>query len=82
MKYFLDFGTHGFEGLEEFTEKLNLDNNFNVYCYEPNKTIYDSSRKDKIRLDNYEKKFKTFKHYNFAVLDYNGEITFNEHVGV
>jgi hypothetical protein len=27
MKYFLDFGTHKFEGLEEFIPKLQIDKN-------------------------------------------------------
>ena len=31
MKYFLDFGTHKFEGLDEFIIKLGIDTNFVVY---------------------------------------------------
>jgi hypothetical protein len=44
MKYFLDFGTHKFEGLEEFIPKLQIDKSVNVLCFEPNKAIYDESR--------------------------------------
>ena len=43
MKHFLDFGTHYFEGLDEFTVTLGLDHTFNVYCYEPNSKIYNLS---------------------------------------
>jgi len=78
MKYFLDFGTHHFEGLEEFIIKLGIDNTFNVYCFEPNKEIYNMSMQ-KNHL--YEDRFESFKHYNLAVMNYTGEITFNKHKG-
>jgi FkbM family methyltransferase len=81
MRYFLDLGTHRFEGLTEFTEKLNLDTNDIVYCYEPNKIIYDSSRENTNTIENYEKKFYSFKHFNLAVMDYSGKINFNSHIG-
>jgi uncharacterized protein YpmB len=47
MRHFIDLGTHKFEGLTEFAEKLNLDNNDNVYCYEPNVKIYEFTGKQK-----------------------------------
>ena len=78
MKYFLDFGTHNFEGLEEFIVKLGINNSFNVYCFEPNKEIYNISRQ-KVHL--YENRFKSFRHYNSAIMNYTGEITFNQHKG-
>ena len=81
MKYFLDFGTHKFEGLEEFIPKLKLDKNVNVLCFEPNKEIYDASRKNAELLRNYENQFNSFKHYNLAIMNYTGEITFNNHKG-
>lgn len=58
MKYFLDFGTHKFEGLEEFIIKLGIDHSFNVYCFEPNKEIYNISRQ-KVHL--YENRFTPLK---------------------
>lgn len=81
MKYFLDFGTHHFGGLEEFTQKLKIDKTFHVLCFEPNKEIYNKSRNNIDILTNYENKFLSFKHYNAAVMDYTGQITFNKHVG-
>ena len=78
MRHFIDMGTHRFEGLTEFIEKLNLNHHDNVYCYEPNKKIYELSRETMV---DYEKKFNYFKHYNVAVLDYSGKITFNSHNG-
>jgi len=80
MKHFIDLGTHKFEGLAEFTELLQLDNNVNVYCFEPNKQIYDISREND-KIQQLEGKYYSFKHFNLAVMDYTGEITFNTHVG-
>jgi len=80
MRHFVDLGTHKFEGLTEFTEKLNLGNNDNVYCYEPNKKIYDISKENNT-IEYYEKKYNSFKHYNLAVMDYSGKIKFNSHNG-
>ena len=78
MRHFIDLGTHKFEGLNEFIEKLKLNKNDNVYCYEPNKTIYELSRKNNVE---YTKQFHSFTHYNLAVMDYSGTICFNEHNG-
>ena len=78
MKYFLDFGTHKFEGLEEFIPKLGIDNTYSVYCFEPNKTIFDLSQDIS---EKYKSKFYSFKHFNLAVIDYTGKITFNSHKG-
>jgi FkbM family methyltransferase len=81
MKYFLDFGTHNFEGLEEFIKKLGIDKTFNVSCFEPNKDIYDLSRQNEERINNYEDMFYSFNHVNSAVMNYTGEISFNSHKG-
>jgi FkbM family methyltransferase len=81
MKYFLDFGTHHFEGLEEFINKLGIDKTFNVSCFEPNKDIYTLSRQNEERIKNYEDKFYSFNHFNSAVMNYTGEISFNSHKG-
>ena len=80
MRHYLDLGTHKFEGLAEFTEKLNLGADDNVYCFEPNKQIYEISRQsDKVTL--YEQKFNSFKHANAAIMNYSGTICFNSHKG-
>ena len=81
MKYFLDFGTHKFEGLDEFVEKLKIDKTFNVYCFEPNLEIYNKSRLLTDKLNDYAFQFNSFSHYNLAIYDYNGAITFNSHKG-
>lgn len=81
MKYFLDLGTHWFEGLEEFITKIPLDNTFNVLCYEPNITIFNKSREKNDLINKYENMFVSFKHYNLAIMDYTGEINFNSHSG-
>lgn len=78
MKHFIDLGTHLFEGLEEFIIKLNIDNTFCVYCYEPNKFVYDKSTQIS---EKYKKQFAVFEHNNVAVMNYNGEIVFNSHKG-
>ena len=78
MKHFIDLGTHLFEGLEEFTTKLNIDETFCVYCYEPNIFVYEKSKE---LSEKYKNKFKVFEHNNSAVMNYNGEITFNSHKG-
>lgn len=78
MKYFLDLGTHKFEGLMEFIPKKNIDNTFSVKCYEPNTTIFEKSKE---QLPNINGKFHSFTHNNLAVMDYTGTITFNEHKG-
>jgi|LauGreDrversion4_2_1035121.scaffolds.fasta_scaffold16994_7 FkbM family methyltransferase len=80
MRHFIDLGTHKFEGLTEFAEKLKLDNNDNVYCYEPNAKIYELSRQNNT-IEYYEKKFNSFRHFNLAVMDYSGQICFNSHNG-
>ena len=80
MRHFIDLGTHRFEGLNEFIEKLSLDKNDNIYCYEPNKNIYELSRENN-KNEYYENKFNSFKHYNLAVIDYSGKISFNSHNG-
>lgn len=81
MKYFLDFGTHNFEGLEEFINKLGIDKTFAVFCFEPNKNIYQLSRQNEERIKKYEDQFYSFNHYNSAVMNYSGEISFNSHKG-
>ena len=78
MKIFIDLGTHKFEGLDEFTKKLNIDNTWDVYCFEPNLDIFNESIEifNKVKV-NYNNLF----HYNLAIMDYNGIIKFNKHNG-
>lgn len=79
MKYFLDFGTHKFEGLLEFTDTLKIDSEWNVQCYEPNKQIYS------IALDKHyneiKSKYMSLLFENKAIMDYSGFITINRHEG-
>lgn len=76
---FLDLGTNLFQGLEEFTTKLNLDTNATVYCFEPNTLVYNNSKQ---KYDSIKNNYKILNHFNKAVLDYTGEIIFNSHNGV
>jgi FkbM family methyltransferase len=77
MKYFIDLGTHKFEGLLELKEKLHIDNTWIIYCYEANKDVYNAS------LDILKDLQKTLNitYFNYAVIDYIGTITFNKHKG-
>jgi FkbM family methyltransferase len=78
MRVFLDLGTNQFQGLEEFTIKLNLDNNTIVYCYEANTMVFNQSIDKKKMI---ETNYKKLNHYHKAVMDYSGVITFNSHRG-
>ena len=44
MKHYIDLGTHKFEGLQEFSEKLNIDETWSVYCYEANPFTYEKAQ--------------------------------------
>jgi FkbM family methyltransferase len=76
MRHFLDLGTHKFEGLKEFTEKLNIDNTWNVYCYEANPLIYDQNL-----LEDITHLYNHIEFNNLAVMDLNGSMTFHCHDG-
>jgi FkbM family methyltransferase len=76
MKHFLDLGTHKFEGLKEFTEKLNIDNTWNVYCYEANPLVYNKNLLEDIKY-----LYNHIEFHNLAVMDSNGSITFHCHDG-
>lgn len=78
MKHFVDLGTHKFEGLEEFTIKLGINNEWSVYCFEPNLNIYNSSLS---LINDIKDKYLFFEHKNVAVMNYNGTIKFNSHRG-
>src|SRR5258705_11998527 len=76
MKHFLDLGTHKFEGLSEFCNRLSIDQSWFVQCFEANPLVYKKALKSASRVEN---KFKRFNFFNYAVLDKNGAITFHCH---
>ena len=76
---FIDLGTNMFQGLEEFTNKLNLDKETIVYSFEPNSMVYYLSKN---KYDTIQNNYKKLYHYNKAVTDFTGEILFNSHHGV
>jgi FkbM family methyltransferase len=78
MKTFIDLGTHKFEGLNEFTKKLAIDNNWNVYSFEPNIDIFNESL---LIYNEIKHNYNNLYHYNYAVVDYDGIIKFNKHNG-
>lgn len=78
MKHFLDFGAHKLEGLREFTERLGIDNTWNVYSYEPNILLQDEIKKN---IEEVKENYKTFQFYNKAVMDESGTLVFNCHKG-
>jgi FkbM family methyltransferase len=78
MNYFLDFGSHKFEGLLEFTEKLEINKEWNVLCYEPNILLIEEI---KTLLSQISEKYNSFEFFNKAILDKNGYIKFNCHKG-
>ncbi len=79
MKHFLDLGTHKFEGLSEFCNRLPIDHSWAVQCYEANPLVYKKALKSVPRFEN---KFHTFDFFNYAVLDKNGTTIFHCHKGV
>ena len=56
MKHFLDLGAHKLEGLKEFTEKLNINKEWNVYSYEPNILVHEESEKIIETIKNHQSK--------------------------
>lgn len=79
----MDLGTHMFEGLNEFTKKLNLGLEDVIYCFEPNSIVFNETIKndfftntinEKVYLREIILRYKTLHHYNKAVMDYTGEI--------
>jgi FkbM family methyltransferase len=72
MKYFLDCGTHFFEGYNEFHKKYNFTDDWTVYCYEANPRTYNLAKQ---KIPTTFKKNDKF--YNLAVSDHDGEIFIN-----
>ena len=78
MKHFLDFGTHRFQGLNEFTKKLSIDDQWSVQCYEANPDTYERTKEKGEKISG---RYKEFVHNNLAVLDQSGSITVHCHKG-
>jgi FkbM family methyltransferase len=78
MKYFLDFGAHKLEGLQEFTEKLNINSEWNVHSYEPNIFVLEETEENAEKLKN---NYKSFTLHKKAVMNENGYLNFNSHRG-
>lgn len=83
MNYFLDFGTHYFEGtihkngLLSFEEKnffgSAIPHDWRVLTFEPSISAFEAN---KALLPAIASRFKTFEAYNAAICDYNGTIDF------
>lgn len=73
MKHFIDLGTHKFEGLRLFTKKLNINKNWNVYCFEPDPETYTHANEVYSKLNN---NYKSLIFENKAISDHNGTTTF------
>jgi len=78
MKHFLDLGAHKLEGLKEFTKKLNINKEWNVYSYDPNIAIHKESEKI---IETIKNNYAYFEFNKKAVMDESGTITFNGHRG-
>jgi len=72
MKTFLDFGTNCFEGLDYFTEILDINSQWAVQCYEADPFIFSKTFGSR----NFDK-FKSFSHQNLAIFDACENITIN-----
>lgn len=75
MKYYLDFGSHRFGGLEEFEKSLGINKEWKVICYEANPFVFQEALilKSKFSFN--------IDLINKAVLNKNDKITFNAHNG-
>jgi FkbM family methyltransferase len=71
MKYFIDCGTHLFQGLQMFDKIYNFDNNWTIYSFEANPITFQESIKYK------PNKFKNLIHENKAVSTQNSRIKIN-----
>lgn len=75
MRTFIDLGTHFFEGLAEFTQKLGITKEWNVYSYEGCRDLYEETQSIRASIQD---KYNELHHYNCAVLDYSGTVVFNK----
>ena len=73
MKYFIDCGTHFFEGYLQFEQKFKFDQDWAVYSFEANPRTYNISKK---QIPESFKQLK-YEHLNLAVSTNEGEININ-----
>ena len=78
MKYFLDLGAHKLEGLSEFTEKLNINEEWIVHSYEPNVFLHEDVEQ---KIEEAKNKYKSFTFHKKAVMHESGYVDFNCHKG-
>lgn len=73
MKYFIDCGTHFFQGLQKFDKMYKFDSSWEIYSFEANPITFQLSQ------SRIPEKFKTLKliHENKAVSNENGVVTVN-----
>lgn len=73
-KFFFDCGTHLFQGFYQFREKIGIDRDWNVFCFESNPDVYEKSKSeyDILSNDGYN-----IKHLNLAVSDKTGMVKVN-----
>lgn len=73
MKYFLDCGTHLFQGLKEFDKIYKFDNSWKIYSFEANPITYKQSKQFLVDgLQNLD-----ITHENLAVSNEDSEIQIN-----
>jgi FkbM family methyltransferase len=73
MKYFLDCGTHLFQGLKEFNKIYKFDNSWKIYSFEANPITYKQSKEFlSDGLENLD-----IIHQNLAVSNEDSEIQIN-----
>jgi FkbM family methyltransferase len=68
-KIFLDCGTHYGEGLNNFIQVYNIDKNWEVYSFEPNKYLWQE------HFDN--NPYENIQYINKAIYTHDDVITFN-----
>jgi len=73
MKYFIDCGTHFFEGYRQFEDKFKIDETWTVYSFEANPRTYKLSKNNIPQIFN----TSNFQHLNLAVSNIDGEININ-----
>lgn len=72
MKKFIDCGTHNFQGLRKFVEKLKIDQTWEIYSFEANPYTFMESKQHMEGLDRLN-----IKHFNKAVSTKNENILVN-----
>lgn len=72
MKIFFDCGTHYFQGLKKFKQKLNIDKEWKIFCFEANPHTYNISKKHILDLQDLN-----ITHLNKAVYVSNELININ-----